>query len=255
MKVRYSKFVFFIILLIGYFFVHLYQPTKLPVFADESIYIRWAQLIIDDWRQYLFFPLNDGKTPLFVWSLVPFLLLVKDQLLAGRLLSILIGAAQGCVAFLLSKKIKISTSIAAVAGLISTLTPYWYFHHHLALMDGLLTFWFSCSLLIVIRLITDINQASSWKKLLPDAVCLGLSLGLAILTKIPAFLFLPTIAVAAFGLFPLDKSQLTKSAFWLIIALALALVLFFCLKINPSFSQLFSRGSDFLFSWQDILFN
>jgi hypothetical protein len=53
-----------------YLFTHLWKLTILPVFADESIYIRWAQLIIDDWKQYLFFPLNDGKTPLQMWLMI-----------------------------------------------------------------------------------------------------------------------------------------------------------------------------------------
>src|SRR3989344_497092 len=69
-----------LILLVVYLLLHLPSLTILPVFADEAIYIRWAQLIIDDWRRYLFFPMNDGKTPLFIWLLVPFQFLFSDQL-------------------------------------------------------------------------------------------------------------------------------------------------------------------------------
>jgi len=64
----------------------------LPVFADETIYIRWSQLIIDDWQRYLFYPMNDGKTPLQMWLMVPFLLIFDNQVWAGRLLSVLVGA-------------------------------------------------------------------------------------------------------------------------------------------------------------------
>src|SRR5690606_14151004 len=77
-----------------YLLTHLVNLTGLPVFADEAIYIRWTQLIIDDWQRYLFFPLNDGKTPLHMWLMVPFQLVVADQLLAGRLLSVLVGLLQ-----------------------------------------------------------------------------------------------------------------------------------------------------------------
>ena len=56
-----------VIFLVGYLSTHLYGLTRLPIFADEAIYIRWSQLIIDDWQQYLFFSLNDGKTPLLIW--------------------------------------------------------------------------------------------------------------------------------------------------------------------------------------------
>src|SRR5260221_509615 len=77
-----------------YFLTHLWNLTLLPVFADESIYIRWAQLMMDDWHRYLFFALNDGKTPLFIWSLIPFQYLFADQLFAARFVSVLVGATQ-----------------------------------------------------------------------------------------------------------------------------------------------------------------
>lgn len=254
MKTLFQKLCVFSLLLAGYLFFHLYQPTKLPVFADEAIYIRWAQLIIDDWQQYLFFPLNDGKTPLFIWSLIPFLLIVKDQLLAGRLLSIFIGAAQGLITYTISRKIKISTHVSLIAGLFTTITPYWYFHHHLALMDGMLTFWLSCALLFTIQLLAKIHKTASWKKILPSALGLGLVLGLAILTKIPAILFFFGIIVLAFCLQSQTLIQRLKTAGWLSLAFLLALIVFLTLKTQPIFSQLFTRGSDFLFSWQEIVF-
>ncbi|MBD3279174.1 MAG: hypothetical protein GF390_00500, partial [Candidatus Pacebacteria bacterium] len=86
--------VILIIFIAVYLLTHLYRLTALPVFADEAIYIRWAQLIMDDWQQYLFFAMNDGKTPLHIWLLVPFQYLFTDQLYAGRFLSVLVGLIQ-----------------------------------------------------------------------------------------------------------------------------------------------------------------
>ena len=45
-----------------YLATRLFHLDALPVFADESIYIRWAQLLRHD-TAYLFFALNDGKPP------------------------------------------------------------------------------------------------------------------------------------------------------------------------------------------------
>ncbi|KUK79514.1 MAG: Uncharacterized protein XD95_0328, partial [Microgenomates bacterium 39_7] len=44
-----------------------------------------------------------------------------------------------------------------------------------------------------------------------------------------------------------------KLAFYLFFYVLLSLTLFLLLKIHPAFSQLFTRGGDFLFSWQEIL--
>ena len=79
-----------------YFITHLTSLNLLPVFADESIYIRWSQLIIDDWKRYLFFAMNDGKTPLFVWLTTIALKFWNDPLIAGRMISVIAGIFQIC---------------------------------------------------------------------------------------------------------------------------------------------------------------
>src|SRR5512145_1985479 len=76
-----------------YLVTHLPALTLLPVFADEAIYIRWAQLIQDDLGRYAFFSMADGKPPLFMWLLSLVLKLFADPLLAGRFLSVLVGLA------------------------------------------------------------------------------------------------------------------------------------------------------------------
>src|SRR5690606_18605010 len=98
-----------------YFLTHLPHLTQLPVFADESIYIRWAQLIVDDWKQYLFFPLNDGKTPLFVWLTTLSLHVFANPLVAGRMVAILAGLAQVWLAAALARKLgggKVSRAVS-----------------------------------------------------------------------------------------------------------------------------------------------
>ena len=50
-------------------------PNSLPVFADESIYIRWAQIMRSE-ATLRFLPLSDGKQPLFMWAAIPFLKII-----------------------------------------------------------------------------------------------------------------------------------------------------------------------------------
>ena len=67
------------ILLVVFLASRLVNLTILPIFADEAIYIRWAQLI---WQKtyYFFIPLSDGKTPLFMWAMIPLLKVFDDNL-------------------------------------------------------------------------------------------------------------------------------------------------------------------------------
>jgi hypothetical protein len=91
-----------IVLVFG--FTRLYNLDLIPVFADEAIYIRWAQLLAYDWR-HLFVPLTDGKTPLFMWLLAPLLRLGFDPLLTGRVLSAVSGLLGVVGIYKLSQKL------------------------------------------------------------------------------------------------------------------------------------------------------
>jgi len=57
-----------------------------------------------------FLPLSDGKQPLFMWLIIPFLKFLKDPLIAGRMVSVLAGFGSmigvGLLSYLLFKKKK-----------------------------------------------------------------------------------------------------------------------------------------------------
>lgn len=235
------------------FYIHLSSLTKFPVFSDEAIYIRWAQLIIDDWKQYLFFPLNDGKTPLWMWLLVPFQFLTSDRLFSARLVSVLTGiASMSALAWLtkvLGGKPKTQVLSAAFAGFL----PFWFFHTHLALIDTLL-------ILLEILCIgssfkaVQVNQSSKTVFLNRWHYLTGAFFGLALLTKVPAVLLAPGIIV----LTPLLPTKNTlkvylMQALTLSVSIGIGVIIFLLLRISPAFGQLFSRGSDFLYPLSDIL--
>lgn len=243
--------------IVFYFAIHLWGLTRLPVFADEAIYIRWAQLIISDAQQYLFFPLNDGKTPLFIWLLVPFELVFKDPLWAGRLLAVLIGFGQVLANGWLVKKLGGKTRAVWLAYILTAILPFWYFYHRQALIDSLLTLLLTLSLISTVGLVqTKMAKKSSWLPTKEQAwwiLGLGGSLGLAFLTKVPAVLMLPVLPW--WVLF--DPEKTWKQRFQLLtymgVGVFVGLVIFALLKVSPSFGQLFSRGSDFLYPVSEIL--
>jgi 4-amino-4-deoxy-L-arabinose transferase-like glycosyltransferase len=245
-------------LIVFYLVSHLVNLTALPVFADEAIYIRWSQLMIDDYQRYALFPLNDGKTPLQMWIMIPFQFLFDDQLYAGRFVSVLVGLGQmlvnGWLVMLLGGRKKTAWLTMGLTALL----PFWYFHHRMALIDGMMTLWLSLSLGGIVRL-SHLFESIKKKVLAHPAIWFwigfaGVMFGLGLLTKITAILFLPV-----FGLFGLLSSKLTlNQRLKLVVAIgvssALGVAIFGLLKLNPAFGQLFSRGGDFLYPWREVVF-
>lgn len=233
--------------------IHLINLVEIPVFADESIYIRWAQLIIDDWKQYLFFSLNDGKTPIFIWALVPFQYIFSDQLFAGRFLSVAAGVSQVLTVGLIIKSLRLGKKARLISMLLTAILPYWYFHHHLGLMDGMLVLWTSLACLFSIKLSVGIKQQKKPASLLLLASLVGLFIWLGILTKLPAILLIPSIILVGAITKQKTFNDWKKLTLYLFFSVLFGLTLFLFLKIHPAFSQLFTRGGDFLFDWQEIL--
>lgn len=233
-----------IFLVVGiYLLTHLTALTLLPVFADEAIYIRWAQLIIDDWQRYLFFPMNDGKTPLFIWLLKIALTIWDDPLYAGRIVSVLAGLAQLFVTLKLIKKLGGGLVAKTLALFAVMFLPYWYFHHRMALMDGFLTLLLSSSLCYLLTSFTS--------KKPKDLILAGLFLGLSLWTKIPAILFFPTLILVTF--LPGQKTSVAKKLQFSSLVIILGVGLFATLKLSPIFPQLFSRGGDFLYPISELI--
>src|SRR3972149_3573367 len=77
------------ILILG-LILRLVNLDSLPVFADEAIYVRWAQVMRAE-ATLRFLPLTDGKQPLFMWLVIPFLKIIRDPLFAGRVTSVFAG--------------------------------------------------------------------------------------------------------------------------------------------------------------------
>src|SRR6266566_3301927 len=77
-------------LILLYFITRLTHILSLPIFTDEAIYIRWAQIAMRDpaWR---FISLTDGKQPMFVWIAMILLRFIHNPLLAGRTVSVIAG--------------------------------------------------------------------------------------------------------------------------------------------------------------------
>jgi len=245
----------------------LFKLTALPVFADESIYIRWAQLLRHDPQQYLYFALNDGKPPLFIWSIASILGLGADPLWLARLISVVVGGAQLLVSDRILKALGGNNQARLAQMVIMVLAPFWFFHQRMALMDAMLVLWLSVSWLGVIQLDKHLNKNGLAKKNISFAnisfavILTGSAWGLALWTKVPAIFFAGVIFGWTYfsSLFSQSpwKDFSTRLIVYRSLAFGLAgllgLAIFALLKLQPAFGSLFGRGSDFTFTLQDVL--
>lgn len=248
-------------LVIFYLISHLYHLTALPVFADEAIYIRWSQLIIDDPVRYFFFAMNDGKTPLQIWLMVPFQLLFSNQLFAGRLISVVAGLGQLAITAYTIRLLGGRKKYQLLGMLFVAVLPYWYFHHRMALIDGALAMMMSLSFMLMLMLQKSVAKHGLALQTYFLTVLTGISFGLSIWTKVPALLVVPALTATLLLYLPDTKTLLTQKNLQILgqkllllsSIIGIGLVVFASLRISPAFGQLFSRGSDFLFPWQEVI--
>jgi 4-amino-4-deoxy-L-arabinose transferase-like glycosyltransferase len=240
------------LVVVGLFlFLRLYALTNLPVFVDEAIYVRWAQVMRAE-STLRFLPLSDGKQPLYMWVLMGFLKFISDPLVAGRVVSVLSGLGTlvgiGVVSWYLfkSKKVVLATT------LLWALSPYSVFFDKMALVDSLLGFFgiwtFFFALLTVKTMRFDF------------AMITGFLLGGAFLTKSPA-LFMAVLLPSVFLLakwpdaFKAKIGKLLRLLVVFIPTLVIGYGLYNILRLGPNFHMIGIRNYDYVFPLSHLWLN
>ncbi len=246
-QIRLHKFEIIIVLLISliYFLIRLPNLTLQPIFADEAIYIRWAQVMMAE-ATLRFLPLTDGKTPLFMWAMIPMFKFFEDPLYAGRLLSVLSGFLTLLGALFLGWKF-FKPSVGIWAAFLIAITPYTFFFDRMALVDTMLaafTIWsLNCALLLMKYPRIDL------------AMVLGYIFGAGLLTKPPAFfnaLVLPaTLFIFNWNSQGREKRVLKIFGLW-IVTIIITFAIYNILRLGPGFTSLNSRNQDYVFSPQEL---
>ena len=110
--------------------------TKLPIFNDESIYLRWGQAFHDN--PYLWsFPIwFDGKLPGLTMLFGFLQWLPIDPLVTGRLLSVMFSLVTWYVLLLLAKPYSEKTGGTIVLTILYALCPLAFFFERMALMES-----------------------------------------------------------------------------------------------------------------------
>jgi 4-amino-4-deoxy-L-arabinose transferase-like glycosyltransferase len=228
----FPEIVAFPVLIVVFFITRFYNILSLPIFTDEAIYTRWAQIARFDpnWR---FISLTDGKQPLFVWADMLVMKLFSDPLLSGRAVSVIAGFITIFGIYFLTyevfKKENLLKAriIGIIASIIFVLYPFSLVYDRMALYESMVAMFFVWSLYLQILLVRKIR--------LDIAMILGIVLGSAVLTKSSGFL---SIYLFPFLLFIFDfkkkglKIRLLKFACLSLVSIVMAYAMYGILRLS-----------------------
>jgi 4-amino-4-deoxy-L-arabinose transferase-like glycosyltransferase len=238
-------------LVILYFVTRLTNILSLPIFTDEAIYVRWAQIAANDanWR---FISLTDGKQPSFVWIGMILMKIFDDPLLAGRMVSVIAGFFLMIGIYFLSNEIfnpsapLRASKIGLLASLIYVIFPFSLVYDRLALYDSLVAMFIIWALYLEVLLVR--------KPRLDTALILGMVIGGGMLTKTSAnfaFILLP------FSLLLFDFKQKNWRKFllrWAGLAAVSVLVAHFMyavLRLSPFFHIISEKNNVFVYPFSE----
>ena len=241
-----------LLILILAIFLRLYNLNQLPIFADEAIYVRWAQVMRVE-PSLRFLPLSDGKQPLFMWTIIPALKVITDPLVAGRAVSVFSGIGTAFGLFLVVYALFRSKKAALIASLIWTISPFAVFFDRMALVDSMLTMFGVWTFLFAVL-------TAKYQRI-DTAILTGFTLGGALLTKSPALFFvilLPTTWLLS--KWPKRKLterenlvHLTKLAGLFLISVVIGYGMFNILRLGTNFHMLGMRNYDYVYGYSHIL--
>jgi len=242
---------FFLLSLVLAGFFRLVNLTIIPIFADEAIYIHWSQLAWHDHTKR-FISLTDGKPPLHTWLMIPFLKIINNPLIAGRLLSAIAGLGTLIGLYLIVKKV-FDDKKALLAAFFTVLCPFLVFYDRLAVADSLLTALGVWSFYLGLLLLE--------KPDLGKAFLVGFCWGGGLLTKQTALYFIVLSPLLIFfSLYPSKKNLKKKLTYfiknqlaYLVFACLLAFLAYNVVKLSPFSHLISSRSYDYILGKREFL--
>lgn len=228
------------------FLTRIVHLLNIPIFTDEAIYIRWAQIGLAD-PAHRYISLTDGKQPLFTWLMYPMLKIFSNPLFAGRFVSVLSGVLAVLGIYFLAREL-FGNKTAVIASLIYIFSPFALLYDRLALMDSLLATIGIWSLYLSVLLVTRFR--------LDTALLLGLAVGLGVLTKSSAFFFLVLMPFSLLLFDFRDKFKIKRLIVWAglsSIPIVLSEVIYNSLRLSPWFYIIRQKNYSFVMTYQEFM--
>ncbi len=234
-------------LVVLYAVTRLTNLTKLPIFTDEAIYIRWSQIGSRDanWR---FISLVDGKQPLFTWIMMIFLRLIRDPLVAGRMVSVMAGFFTTIGMWFTALELFKRKNIAFIASFLYIVIPFGLFYDRMALYDSWVAAFSIWNLYLAILLVRRVR--------LDAALLLGLTLGMGMLNKTSGFLSLYMLP-GTLLLFDWNRTgRMRRFLRWIGLAAVAAVIsqlLYSVLRLSPLFGMIEQKNALFVYPLKEWL--
>lgn len=162
--------------------------ADLPVVGDESIYLRWAEIITGQGGWFV--SLLDGKPPLSYWLYAAARLLSDDPLLGPRWISVLAGTATTAAVCAVGSALR-NARVGLLAASLYAVLPWAMLYDRLAYTESLVNLGGAVVAWLSVRLVRQEPPSGT------AAAAVGLALGLALFTKTTALLYAPAPLLAA----------------------------------------------------------
>jgi len=236
-----------VILALIYFVSRFYSILSLPIFTDEAIYIRWAQIAKQDanWR---FISLTDGKQPLFIWFMMISLRLIQDPLLAGRVVSVGAGFLTLIGMYFLGREIFKNNKIGLISSALYVIFPMALVYDRMALYDSLVGTFAIWALFLIVVLARKVRM--------DIALILGMVAGGGVLTKTNAFfsIYLLPVSLILFDWRKKDPgNRFVKWIFFSLITVVITYSMYFILRLSPFFHIIAEKNAIFVYPFKDWL--
>ncbi len=236
------------VIILVYFVTRVTNILSLPIFTDEAIYVRWAQIAKQDaaWR---FISLTDGKQPMLTWVTMVIMHFVKDPLMAGRLSSVVAGFGSLIGMFFLGFELfRKNKWIGILSGAVYAVFPFALVYDRMALQESLV-----CMFLIW-GLYVSIIMTKQLKSYMPFVA--GLIFGGGVLTKTTNFwniYFFPFTLL----LFNWEKNNRIKRLIRWVLFAAIASILAYgyysVLRLSPYFGIIAEKNHTFYYPIREWL--
>ena len=242
-----NELVLAILISSAYFFLRLIFLDKLPMFTDEAIYTRWAQIALNDssWR---FISLTDGKQPMFVWAVVFFMKFISDPLIAARLVSVVSGFFTLIGLYFLTLELFKNKKTAFLATILYIFYPFAQVLDRMALYDSMVGTFSVWALYLSIHLVKKVR--------LDIAYTLGFVIGAGILTKTSNFFSIYLLPFTAI-LFDFRKKPFENRFLRFILLAAFSASigygLYNILRLSPLFEMINSKNAIFAYPLSEWL--
>lgn len=237
----------FIFPLLGifYFVSRLTTIMAIPIFTDEAIYVRWAQIAKQDasWR---FISLTDGKQPSFVWIAMIIMKYVNDPLLAGRLVSVGAGFITMIGLFFLGKELFKRKWVGIIAASLYLIFPMALVYDRMALYDSLVAMFAVWGLYFEILLVRKLR--------LDLSLILGMIVGGAVLTKSNGFFNIYLMPVSILLLSFRKGKQLGIITKWVLlfsVSAGIGYIIYNILRLSPYFYIIAEKNTIFVYPFRE----